>query len=115
MPFLSQNQRKACFAKNDPNWDCHQWAKETKNMKKLPKKLKKEAELKIVKSFQKIAKRLFDPQSSPPVPARLTMNKIIKDEKMKKTNGMSPVEYRNELTRRRTGIIQKNTESAKGA
>lgn len=27
---------KACFAKNDPDWDCHKWAKET-NMKKLKK------------------------------------------------------------------------------
>ena len=34
-------------------------------------------------------------------------------KKMNKTKGMSPVEYRNELTRRRTGIVQKNIESAK--
>ena len=114
MPFQNLDQMKACFAKNDPNWDCHEWAKETKSIKKLPKKIKKEAELKITTSFQKIAKSLFNPQSSPSVPSRVIMNNAIQDEKMKKTKGMSPVEYRNELTSRRTGIVQKNTEPVKG-
>jgi hypothetical protein len=36
MPFKSKAQVKACFAKKDPNWDCHKWASETPSMSKLP-------------------------------------------------------------------------------
>ncbi len=31
---------RACFAKKDPKWDCHKWAHETPNIKKLPMKKK---------------------------------------------------------------------------
>lgn len=115
MPFRSKSQVSACFAQNSPDWDCHKWAKETKNIKNLPKKLKKEADLKITSSFQKIAKALFNPRVSPPVPTREKMKQAIDQEKITKRKGLSPVEYRNQLTRRRSGIVQKNVESAKGA
>lgn len=36
MPFVSEAQRRACYAKNDPRWDCKKWEKETK--KSLPKR-----------------------------------------------------------------------------
>jgi len=41
MPFASKSQMRACFAKDDPNWDCHQWAHETPNRKNLPDHVKK--------------------------------------------------------------------------
>lgn len=39
MPFKSQAQRKACYARKDPNWDCEKWERHTKG--ELPKKKKK--------------------------------------------------------------------------
>jgi len=41
MPFRSKSQVRACFAKNDPKWDCHKFAHETDDIKKLPEKKKK--------------------------------------------------------------------------
>ena len=41
MAFKSKSQMSACFAKNDPKWDCKKWAKETPNIKALPKKVAK--------------------------------------------------------------------------
>ena len=43
MPFKSSNQLKACFASNGfgGRISCRKWAKETKNIKGLPKKVKK--------------------------------------------------------------------------
>ncbi len=43
MPFTSKSQMRACFAKNDPDWDCDKWAhkqtkKERKNLPEGPKK-----------------------------------------------------------------------------
>lgn len=37
MPFKSKAQVKACYAAKSPKWDCKKWARETKNMGKLPK------------------------------------------------------------------------------
>lgn len=34
-PFVSEAQRKACYAADDPNWDCSEWESKTKG--KLPK------------------------------------------------------------------------------
>lgn len=43
MPFKSKSQWRACWAKNDPNWDCREFAHATDvPFKKLPKKVKKE-------------------------------------------------------------------------
>jgi hypothetical protein len=35
-PFVSEAQRRACYAKGDDNWDCHEWSEKTKG--KLPKR-----------------------------------------------------------------------------
>jgi hypothetical protein len=44
MPFKNNDQRRACFAKNDPNWDCDAWNAVTpKNIPKHPKKKLKES------------------------------------------------------------------------
>lgn len=41
MPFKSKQQVKKCFAMKSKGqakgWDCDKWAKETANIKKLPK------------------------------------------------------------------------------
>jgi hypothetical protein len=42
MPFQSKAQARACFAKNDPDWNCEEWADKT-NFKKLPEKKKANA------------------------------------------------------------------------
>jgi hypothetical protein len=39
MPFKNRDQQKACYAKNDPNWDCDAWSKITP--KDIPKHAKK--------------------------------------------------------------------------
>lgn len=36
MPFQSKAQQRKCFAANDPNWDCREWAHATPSIKKLP-------------------------------------------------------------------------------
>jgi hypothetical protein len=41
MPFKSKQQMKACYAQNNPKWDCKKWSKETKNLKSLPKRVSK--------------------------------------------------------------------------
>ena len=38
-PFVSREQQKACYAKDDPAWDCHKWSHMTKG--KLPDRKKK--------------------------------------------------------------------------
>lgn len=41
MPFKSKSMARACFAKNDPRWDCHQWAHERPGgIKSLPERAK---------------------------------------------------------------------------
>lgn len=45
MPFKSKAQMKKCFAMQSKGkakgWDCSKWSKETKDIKKLPKRVKK--------------------------------------------------------------------------
>lgn len=40
MPFVSREQQQACYAKDDPAWDCHEWSQATKG-KKLPSRKSK--------------------------------------------------------------------------
>jgi len=40
MPFQSKSQARACFAKDDPDWNCEEWAAKT-DFAKLPEKAKK--------------------------------------------------------------------------
>lgn len=49
MPFVSKSQVRACFAKDDPNWDCKKWAKKTKDIKSLPDKKTENATLETIK------------------------------------------------------------------
>ena len=32
MPFVNKAQERACYAKNDPNWDCKKYAKKHSKM-----------------------------------------------------------------------------------
>jgi hypothetical protein len=40
MPFKTKKQRKACYAKNDPKWDCKKWDSEKKRTTKMRRKRK---------------------------------------------------------------------------
>jgi hypothetical protein len=40
MPFQSKAQRRACYAKKDPNWDCGEWESHTHG--DLPERKKQE-------------------------------------------------------------------------
>ena len=42
MPFVSRQQVRACFARNDPNWNCQEWVEHTKDMKALPETVQEE-------------------------------------------------------------------------
>lgn len=37
-PFVSESQRRACYAADDPNWDCEEWSDATPKGRKLPEK-----------------------------------------------------------------------------
>lgn len=37
MPFKSKAQQRACYAKDDPRWDCQEWGAATK--KELPERV----------------------------------------------------------------------------
>lgn len=39
-PFVSEAQRRACYAQDDPRWDCHEWSQATKGVK-LPQRITK--------------------------------------------------------------------------
>jgi len=112
MPFVSQRQRRKCWAMNDPKWDCALFETETPNIDKLPESVKTAS---LINSFSKIAKELFNPMKTPPVPAREIQKQTIQAAKMDKMRGMTPVEYRNEMTSRRTGVVSRNKQSNKAA
>ena len=40
MPFASKSQMRACFAADDPNWDCDEWLQATKKPSALPQRKK---------------------------------------------------------------------------
>jgi len=110
MPFVSQRQRRKCWAMNDPRWDCALFETETPNIDMLPESVKKAS---LIDSFSKIAKELFNPIKNPPVPAREIQKESIQAAKIDKMRGMTPVEYRNKLTVSRTGIVTRNKQSNK--
>lgn len=112
MPFRSKSQLRACWAKNDPNWDCHEWAKKTKSTKKLPEAVKKASD-KIAQSFSKIAKELFDPTKVPIVPAQIATAEVIRQAKNDKMKGMTPSEYRRNMTKSKSGIVAQNRKTSK--
>lgn len=117
MPFKSKAQQRKLYAMKSrgqlPGVDLDEWASKT-NFKKLPERVK-ESHFLLIPMFSKIAASLFNPKKSPPVPAHVLQSEMIESAKQDKMKGMTPVEYRNELTARRTGIVQKNRESAKAA
>lgn len=40
MPFRSKAQRRACYAKHDPDWDCGEWERHTPKGQ-LPERVRK--------------------------------------------------------------------------
>ena len=115
MPFKSKAQLRKCYAMKargkSGSWDCEEWAAATKSVKALPERVKKAMEI----SFSKIAKELFDPAKKPLVPPVIVQKEIIDSASEEKRKGLTPIEYRNELTNRRRGIVQKNIQAAKAA
>lgn len=114
MPFKSKaQQRKMFWMKSHgklPGVDLKEWASKT-DFKHLPERVKESHDL-LVPMFSKMAAVLFDPRKNPPVPAQVLQTEMIETAKEDKMKGMTPVEYRNDLTARRTGILQKNRESS---
>jgi len=115
MPFKSKAQMRAFFAKEKegelPKGTAKKWANETPNISKLPEHVKKAC----LGNFIKISKNLFDPLKIKPVPMRIIQQDMITAAKQDKMKGMSPVEYRNDITARRAGIVQRNRQSAKNS
>jgi hypothetical protein len=113
MPFKSESQVRKCYALKSEgqagSWNCDEWKNKTKSIKALPERVKKA----MLESFTKIAKELFNPSKSPSIPTREIQKQEIQALKEEKTKGLSLIKYRNELTAKRTGIIQKNKESNK--
>lgn len=112
-PFKSMAQMKLFFAKEKrgemPKGTAIKWVEETPNIKSLPEHVKN-AELSDL--FIKIAKKLFNPQKSPPLKARVVQQDMISTTKEEKMKGMTPVEYRNEVTARNAGILKRNRKTS---
>jgi hypothetical protein len=64
-------------------------------------------------SFAKIASRLFDPMSAPPIKPEVATAQQIAAEKDYVRKGMSPVQYRNSLTSRKKNVISANRNTPK--
>lgn len=115
MPFKSKKQVRFMFAEKRRGGlkgvNLKEWAEST-DFSSLPETVKK-AQDQLAPHFAKIAARLFDPRKSPPVPARVIQTKMIEAAKEEKMGGKTPVEYRNDLTAQRKGIVQRNKQSAK--
>ena len=107
---------RAFFAKERkgdlPKGTAARWADETPDIKKLPERVKTSS-FNITDHFVKIAKSLSDPQKSPPIPAEIMQQDMIATAKEEKMKGMTPVEYRNEVTNRTKGTLQRNKQTAK--
>jgi len=116
MPFKSESQRKKCYyltAKGKAgSWNCDEWEAVTPKNKKLPESLKK-ISCEMSTSFAKIAKELFNPQKSPLISTTIIQKNMIENAKQEKMKGMTPIEYRNEVTSRSRGIIARNKQTAK--
>lgn len=112
-PFKSIAQMKLFFAKERrgrlPKGTAKRWAHKTPNIKSLPEHVKESG---LDNLFIKIAKKLFNPVASPPLPTRLIQQDVIDMAKKEKMKGMTPVEYRNEVTTRRSGIASRNRQTA---
>jgi len=60
MPFKSKDQVKACFAQDDPRWNCKKWARETKSIKSLPENLPDKMEKKAAVMPQNTVRKAVD-------------------------------------------------------
>jgi hypothetical protein len=54
MPFKSKSQRRACYAKGDPDWDCDKWEKHTAK-KNLPEKVTEQLTFKDWLKMQEVS------------------------------------------------------------
>jgi len=106
-------QMKLFFAKEKrgelPKGTAKAWAHKTPNIKSLPEHIKQSS---LEENFIKIAKKLFSPVESPPLSARVVQQDMIETAKKEKMKNMTPVEYRNEITARHTGVARRNRQAA---
>ena len=116
MPFKSKSQIRACYAKRSAgeagSWNCEEWSDVTKGHKSLPETVKKASSL-IAPEFAKIAKKLFNPIASPLLSEETMQQSAIDSVKQDKMKGLTPVEYRNEVTSRTRGIVSRNKQTIK--
>ena len=63
--------------------------------------------------FSKIANKIFTPNNTPPIPTAIVAKREIDAALQEKMQGMTPVEYRNHLTEKNKGILQRTTTAAK--
>lgn len=84
-PFVSEAQRKACYAADDPNWDCAKWERHTPK-KKLPSRVRNRAAKRLPtrkgKPLRNPNVQPYDPFSVT-VPLRLQLVEHIKNCSMR--------------------------------
>ena len=116
MPFKSESQRRKCYALKAKgragSWDCDEWESVTPKDKKLPEAVDKVAAI-LTSEFSKIAKKLFNPIVAPPVPIEVEQKNVIESAKQEKMKGMTPIEYRNQLSMKSKGIVARNKQTTK--
>lgn len=108
MPFKSMDQARACYAKNDPNWDCSEFSKVT-DFTKLPKKVKKKAvhrllKLSAVRDLSVVLHRLADKLPEYAVVKRANIHKVA-----------SAVQHGAGLSKAIASVFGLNTEQTKQA
>jgi len=113
-PFKSKAQMRLFFAKENsgeiPKGTAKRWANETPKIKSLPEHVKESA---LSDLFIKLAKSMFNPIKSPPLSPSAIQQDVVETVKEDKMKGMTPVEYRNEVTARTTGIARRNRQTPK--
>jgi hypothetical protein len=105
MPFKSKAQARMFYAKEAkgeiPKGTSKEWSEDT-NFKALPEHVKKAS---LNKAFSKIAEALV---VNPPVRPETVKVESLQAVKQDKTKGLSPSEYRRDLTQKRTGMINRH-------
>jgi hypothetical protein len=115
-PFKSDAQRRWMFAAEDrgevPKGTADRWAKHTKNIKKLPERIKK-ANMDYVKNFYKIAKKLLNSKENPLIKPEEKIKLEIDLAKQKKFKGLSPSEKRTQDIKSKNNSFSRNAQSFK--
>jgi DNA-binding IscR family transcriptional regulator len=81
MPFKNKAQMKACYAQNNPKWDCKKWSKETKTKEVVEdvneenltviQEITEEEVVKEAKELKEAMKRLKTKKTGKPLPENI--------------------------------------------